>query len=258
MLVLSRRYNEKLVLPLINTTIQVVSVKPGVVRLGIDAPEKVKVLREEVLRQEGGPDASTRGGLVLTREEKHAAYNRLNSMNLALALLRAQVRAGMTGPAEATIETLEQECAALHTQLEGCAVAPPATSPAAAKPAKPRVALLVEDDTNERELLAGLLRMAGLDVVTAADGGDALDYLYRHGCPDVALIDLMLPRIDGVSTIRTIRQDHAFDAMRIFAMTGYARDTFNLDPAEAGIDRWLSKPLNPQSLLTDLNTVLAG
>lgn len=61
MLVLSRRLNEKIVIPGLNITIEVVAVKPGVVRIGIEAPPDVKVFREEVLhRLEGSP--VTQGG----------------------------------------------------------------------------------------------------------------------------------------------------------------------------------------------------
>jgi carbon storage regulator len=58
-LVLSRRLNQKLVLPGLNVTVQVVAVKNGVVRLGIEAPPQVQVLREELLRPE--PDACVSG-----------------------------------------------------------------------------------------------------------------------------------------------------------------------------------------------------
>ncbi len=66
MLVLSRRLNEKLVLPGLNVTVQVVAVKNGVVRLGVEAPPSVQVLREELLLPEphacvGGPSTSADG-----------------------------------------------------------------------------------------------------------------------------------------------------------------------------------------------------
>jgi carbon storage regulator CsrA len=61
MLMLSRRPNEKIVLPGLGVTVQVVSVKPGVVRLGIEAPAAVQVLREELLRRPAPDLAVTRG-----------------------------------------------------------------------------------------------------------------------------------------------------------------------------------------------------
>ena len=61
MLVLSRRLNEKLVLPSLGITIQVVAVKPGLVRIGLEAPDEVKILREEVLQHEPGTGATPPG-----------------------------------------------------------------------------------------------------------------------------------------------------------------------------------------------------
>ena len=131
--------------------------------------------------------------------------------------------------------------------------------PAPPKPRRARTALLVEDDTNERELLAGFLRMAGLDVATAGDGDDALDYLHRQGRPDVVLLDMVLPRCDGPTTVREIRRDPTLAGLKIFAVTGHSPDRFNLQPGAAGgIDRWFNKPLNPEALLHDLNQELAA
>jgi len=92
MLVLSRRLHEKLVIPAVNTTIQIIAVKPVAVRLGIDAPSEVKVFREEILEQsaltemaqasiKSLPPASLRHLLNLLN-------NRLNATALGLALLR--------------------------------------------------------------------------------------------------------------------------------------------------------------------------
>ena len=113
---------------------------------------------------------------------------------------------------------------------------------------------MVEDDTNERELLAGFLRMAGIDVVTAGDGADALDYLRTEGRPDVILLDLMLPHTDGITTAQEIRRNPANEGLKIFAVTGHSADRFGADGLRsAGIDRWFQKPLNPEALLRDLN-----
>src|SRR5689334_19817418 len=92
MLVLGRRLNEKLVLPIIDTTVQVVAIQGGVVRLGIDAPREVVVLREELyqaaLREEEvqpTPDADARLAQV-----KDILRERLNSVGLHLARLQRQ------------------------------------------------------------------------------------------------------------------------------------------------------------------------
>ncbi len=79
--------------------------------------------------------------------------------------------------------------------------------PPQALPAKTRrawKALLVEDNANKSNLLAGYLRMTGFEVDTAGDGADALDYLRSHDRPDVVLLDMLMPRCDGPTTIGRI------------------------------------------------------
>src|SRR5207253_1729452 len=104
MLVLSRRPNEKLVLPGIHTTIQVVSVKGGTVRLGIDAPPDVAVWRAELqdrLARDGAPVAEPIEARF--RALRHLVRNRLNGATIGLALLRRQVTAGKAGELDRTL-----------------------------------------------------------------------------------------------------------------------------------------------------------
>jgi DNA-binding response OmpR family regulator len=131
-----------------------------------------------------------------------------------------------------------------------------APTPPAVPARKPLKALLVEDDRNERELLAGFLRMSGLEVDTAGDGGDALDYLRSHDRPDVILLDMGLPRVDGPTTVREIRRDPAWAGLKVFGVTGRLPDEFDLENGPAGIDRWFHKPLDPSALVRDLDREL--
>jgi carbon storage regulator CsrA len=115
MLVLSRRLNEKIVFPESNTVVQVVGVKPGVVRLGIRAPAEVTVLREEVHNRGAEwrvPAASA--SLDPAPEENSDASDRawLTSATLGLGLARLQLRVGQTRDAQETL-------ARLHSQLQG-------------------------------------------------------------------------------------------------------------------------------------------
>lgn len=252
MLVLSRRPNEKLLFPGIQTSVQVVSIKPGVVRLGIEAPENVAVYRQELFDRmpdkplPAGPGEQT---VQQLRELNHAVRNRLHAASIGLALLRRQVKAGMTSACETTLEKVEQEFRLLRERVEGCTKEPerkPLARPRSCK------ALVVEDDSNERELLAGFLRMAGVDVATAGDGTDALDYLRDQEHPDVVLLDMVLPRCDGPTTVREIRRNPALAGMKIYAVTGHPPEQFGLERGGAGVDRWFHKPLNPEALLRDL------
>jgi two-component system, OmpR family, response regulator len=250
MLVLSRRPNEKILFPSINATVQIVSVKGVTVRLGIDAPPEVAILREELQnpaemgRANLAPVASTEARL---RELRHMVRNRLNVTSIGLALLRKQAKAGSSADLERTIGKMEEEVQLLGQRLAtDAAKAPP--QPAA----KVRKALLVEDDQNERELLAGFLRWSGFEVDTAGDGCDALDHLHAGLRPDVVLLDMGLPRCDGATTAREIRRDPACANLKIFAVSGHSPDEYDVAQGPGGIDRWFSKPIDPVLLLREL------
>jgi carbon storage regulator CsrA len=258
MLVLSRKTNEKIVFPAIGASVQVVSTKPGAVRLGIEAPPDVLVYREEVLRRKGlaaqvmappGP-----GGAEALRKVRHAIRNRLNCATIGLALMRRELEAGMADAVQSTLDKVDQELRALRGELEGAFEAKALPRP----PTFRRKALLVEDDPNECELLAGFLRLAGLEVDTAGDGTDALDYLRARGRPDVLLLDLILPRCDGASTVRAIRGDPDLRGLKIFAVSGTSPAQFGVASGPDGIDRWFPKPLDPEILLRELHRELGA
>jgi carbon storage regulator CsrA len=251
MLVLTRRLNQKIVVPAINTTVQVVATKGGVVRLGIDAPNNVAVYREELLeRGDFLLQQAAMDGLLskdVAHQLKHLLNNRLNASTIGVALLRRQLELGLTGDMAATLVKIEDNLKAIQERAERLGVEPRPTGPVR------RRALIVEDDRNECELLAGFLRLAGLDVHTADDGADALDYLNERGKPDVVLLDMMLPRCDGPTTVRTIRRNPAYADVTIYGVTGAAVEQFGLGEGPGGVNRWFRKPINPEVLLRELN-----
>src|SRR5262249_3221942 len=112
MLVLSRRLNEKIVFPGTQISVQVVAIKPGIVRLGIDAPHSVTVLREEVPDRiaEWGPLPSLSPALsdqVDLRKANRILRNRLRAGRADLQLLRRQLRLGLIQEAEETVDKMQ-------------------------------------------------------------------------------------------------------------------------------------------------------
>ncbi len=258
MLVLSRNLNEKVLFPGFNTAVQVLSVKGGKVRLGIEAPPAVTVLREEL---QNVPE-KTRERLARAdfdvqakiRQLNHLLRNRLNVAGLGLALLSRQLEGGLLQEGRATLAKIHEDLDLLRDRLEVEIEETKGAPPPMLKAARPPKALLVEDDQNERELLAGFLRLSGLKVDVAGDGADALSYLRTQARPDVILLDMILPRCDGPTTVRHIRSDPANRDVKIFAVTGHSPDSFHLE----GVNRWFRKPLNPEALLHDLSAELEG
>jgi carbon storage regulator CsrA len=258
MLVLSRRLHEKIIFPSIAASVQVVAVKPGVVRLGIEAPAAVTVLREEVY------DRATEWGQPLpaleapvtaipTRQLRELVGKRLTIASSGLNLLRQQMDAGFMAEAQDTLDEIVEDVQLLLQRLADMEQPSPLR-----RPPSRRKALVVEDNANERELLATFLRLGGLDVDTAGDGKDALDYLQARGRPDVMLLDMGLPRCDGPTAVRAIRQNPAYSGLKIFAVTGHLPREYDLEIGPGGIDRWFRKPLDPAVLLQDLQCDLGA
>jgi CheY-like chemotaxis protein len=110
-----------------------------------------------------------------------------------------------------------------------------------------RRVLLVEDNPDGRETLQLLLEAYGYDVVTAADGGQGVQQGLAHR-PDVAIVDIGLPVLDGYAVARRLR---AALGRKLFliALTAYARPEDRRQSREAGFDVHLGKPADFHDLL---------
>lgn len=241
MLVLSRRPNERILFPGLGVAVEVTSVSRNVVRLGIDAPPSVTIVREEIASEADKRPAKDRKPI------SHAVRNRLHTANLAVHLAQKQLQAGLDEEADETLSEALREYAALDREL------------AAGKAATQRDirTLLVEDNRNESMLLAEFLRLHGIDVQLAHDGQDALDYLQSHERPDVILLDMRMPRCDGPATLAAIRGDAAYDRTRVFAVSGTEPEELALAGGSRGLDGWFTKPVNPIKLIDEMNRALA-
>jgi carbon storage regulator CsrA len=248
-LVLSRRLNEKIVFPNLGITVQILRVSGKAVCVGVDAPRDVRILRDELA--DHGP-ASPPAEDLNQRDLRHALRNRLNSANLALHLVRRQLELGRTTDAEGTIEKALGELSQLDrdvSQVGGKSLDRQAAG-------QPR-ALLVEDDANESQLLAGYLRMSGYEVHTVGNGKEALQFLAEERLPDVVLLDMRMPQLDGPGTISSIRQTPALRDLTVFAVSGTPRSELAVGLGAGGVDRWFSKPLDPAKLVDAMNHQLA-
>jgi two-component system CheB/CheR fusion protein len=107
--------------------------------------------------------------------------------------------------------------------------------------------LIVEDNTDNRLMLESLLKLDGYDVVTAADGIQGYFALVEQQ-PDVALIDLGLPGMDGYEVARKARAEKMADSTRLIALTGYGSAQDRRQVQAAGFDEHLVKPIDPSEL----------
>jgi carbon storage regulator CsrA len=257
MLVLSRGRNDKVVFPMLGISVEILRVAGNKVRLGIDAPHEIPVHRHEVSeRMEANGEIATvkfpASGKSAAAKLTHDMRNRLNAAALGLHLLHRNVETGDLSDAEATIFKIFNELKAIENELEQ----PAPSKPSSLTGGHPR-ALVVEDNDNERELLAGCLRAGGYDVDTAADGLQAMVRLTEKA-PDVVLLDIRMPRFDGKKTISAIRKNPDYRGLKLFAVTGSRPEETDICVGPNGVDRWFVKPLNPNALLDALQADLCA
>jgi PAS domain S-box-containing protein len=112
--------------------------------------------------------------------------------------------------------------------------------------------LLVDDHPDVREMCSLVLRAAGHEVYEASDGESAIA-LVRRAIPDVAIVDIGLPDMDGYEVARRIRHEPEGRDMLLIALTGYGFPKDRENSRAAGFDRHFVKPASPESLLRELN-----
>jgi PAS domain S-box-containing protein len=113
--------------------------------------------------------------------------------------------------------------------------------------AKSRRVLIIEDSEDAREMLRMMLQLAGHVVYDAADGVRGLELLNTVR-PDVGIIDISLPRMDGYQVAKQIREDPHGRRMLLLALTGYGFARDSKSPSEDGFDYHLVKPVDPDHL----------
>ena len=115
--------------------------------------------------------------------------------------------------------------------------------------------LVVDDEPEAVELLEFNLSQAGYAVVTAADGAEALKKA-RSALPNIIILDLMLPEIDGLEVCKMLRRDPATAAIPIIMLTAKAAEIDRILGLELGADDYITKPFSPRELVLRIKKVL--
>lgn len=111
--------------------------------------------------------------------------------------------------------------------------------------------LVVDDDPDIVELLEYNLRKEGYAVASAPDGRKALEVAPQFG-PDIILLDVMMPHLDGIATCRQLREMPKFKDTYIIFLTARAEEFSEVAAFEAGADDFIAKPIKPRALLSRL------
>ena len=117
--------------------------------------------------------------------------------------------------------------------------------------------VLIEDNEDARRTLAAALSLEGHQVHVAADGISGIAALARVN-PDVAVVDIGLPGVDGYKVAETLRGAHEHDAMVLIALTGYGQPDSLRRAREAGFDEYVTKPIAPERLVRLMDVALAA
>jgi CheY-like chemotaxis protein len=116
--------------------------------------------------------------------------------------------------------------------------------------------LMAEDNAINRELLRELLESRGYTVSEACNGQEALVMVERE-TPDVLLLDIGMPVLDGFAVVRKIRENPRFATLPIIAVTAYAMQGDREKIMNSGFNGYLSKPVNSTALAQELERLLA-
>ena len=123
-----------------------------------------------------------------------------------------------------------------------------------AKGERPRV-LVVDDYPDAREMYAEYLQYSGFDVIEAGNGIEALERA-ADSAPDIILMDLSLPVMDGWEATRRLKADKATADIPIVALTGHALAGILEGAKNAGCDAFITKPCLPEDLVKEIRRVL--
>jgi len=119
-----------------------------------------------------------------------------------------------------------------------------------------RTVLVADDDDDILELVAFRLERAGYEVITARDGSQALAKAQEHR-PDLAVLDVMMPGLNGYEVTRQLRAEEATRAIPVILLTARVQEADVSRGFEAGADDYLRKPFSPQELRSRVQAILA-
>lgn len=256
MLVLSRHQDQQIIFPDAGITLSFIQLSSRRVRVGIDAPPEVAVLRGELASEMGNAEApnTSRAASPLHHIEckTFSVTDSRLQRRLHVAVKALDELAGVCGreqleDAKPYLKQVLHELSAIDTEAALVHDRP-------ARINRPtRTALLVDDNQNEAKLLASFLRFRNFEVALAEDGQAAMEYLEDNEQPDVVLLDMVMPRQDGATTVRLLRENQSHQSLRIFGVSGGTPEDYGVTLDEEGVNGWFQKPVDPEQMILQLN-----
>ena len=116
--------------------------------------------------------------------------------------------------------------------------------------------LVVDDEPNNQRILNYTLNKAGYETLTAGNGEAALDLLNENNA-DLAILDVAMPGMDGITLLHHIRNMQQYENLPVIILTGSGDDTERIRAEEAGVQGFLTKPASSKMILETVNHLLA-
>jgi len=118
----------------------------------------------------------------------------------------------------------------------------------------PKKILIVEDEKDIVELIAHYLEKDGFKTISASDGAKGLE-LVKEKSPDMVILDLMLPKIDGIEVCKRIKADSKSASTPIIMLTAKGEETDRIIGLELGADDYITKPFSPRELVARIKAI---
>jgi len=121
----------------------------------------------------------------------------------------------------------------------------------------PKRILIVEDNQDSRELVVKVLKNKGYQMIEAVDGEEALEKVTREK-PDLILMDILIPKIDGYEVAKRLKDQEEFKHIPIIALTAHAMKGDREKFISIGFEGYISKPINVRELPEQIRSYLRG
>lgn len=120
-----------------------------------------------------------------------------------------------------------------------------------------RTVLVVEDSPTQRELIIDLLKRSGLSVAVANDGMEALEQV-QLSCPDLVVLDIVMPRMNGYEVCRRLKTDPKTQDLPVVMCSSKGEEFDRYWGMKQGADAYIVKPFQPKELLVTIKQLLRG
>lgn len=257
MLVLSRSESEAIRLKNLDVIVKVLKLQGNRVRLGIEAPPHIEIVRDELDAQVQHTKSKSKQTqaveLTLTIRDM-LTTGLITEASKATDQLAARLNQLENASADEQADLLKQfGNAAQVTKVDD--PQNPDALPNAQAGMETLRGLIVDDNENENRLLAGYLRLEKFAIETAAHGRDAIGMMQQRDF-DFVLLDMQMPEYDGSWTLEKIRGDDSLKDTQVLVVSGHPSSHYGISVSPGGCNAWFEKPIDPRTIVKHIRDLL--